>query len=113
MNFKIIEDAPYRASLMPAHISGEVANGTTSNYFKHTSPISRHVDYESIKILGQSLTKEQMITKFAEFISTAPTYGLKNGACTLDGRIQQASRIFNAMRKEGLIVEINDIESES
>jgi hypothetical protein len=96
--------APAKAKLMPVHPkSKNTGNGNTTKYLKHTAPIMRHFDYETLQLLGEVMTPKQMKLKFADFIRSYPGYGSKGGK---DYAPISASRAFGEMLKEGLIIPV-------
>lgn len=91
-----------KAMLMPDHPKGKNSgNGSTSRYFKHTSPGMIYFDYQTTKLFDKPMTRKQLGAEFSDIIRSYPGYGSKGGK---DYAPTQASRTYSTMFKEGLIV---------
>ena len=85
----------------PAQGSNQKRDGTTSMFLKHNTPIAMVTDYKMLRLVGQPMRKSVFVSKLADFIRSAPTYGSQGGG---DYAPTQANRIVGAMIKEGHIV---------
>lgn len=96
--------APYRAMQMPNHSAAGPRDGTTTGYCKHpdTEGAWRDFDYRTLRILGVSMTKAQMIDQFTKFVEEYKNFGTRGGTRS----DVSAKFAFNAMVKEGLILKI-------
>jgi hypothetical protein len=96
--------SPYKATLMPDHPKNKNSNnGKSTRYGKHKVPGMIWFDYKTLSILGQPMTKQEMINKFADFSRSYPKYGSKGGGDYAD---MQAKRCFSCMLNEGLILRV-------
>ena len=95
--------APYLSKQMPNHIPGVKQDGSTTRYFKHPSHHQMaEFDYKTVSILGQVMTRKEMIDLFTKFVSECRTFGIKGGKKPQD----TANRAFSCLLKEGLIVRV-------
>ena len=101
--YQVVKNVFNVAAKMPQHTPGVKPDGSTSNFGKHARKDSRWIDVHIETIEGQPMTESQLKEKIAEFLRSYPGYRSRGGT---DYAPQQADRIFSAMRKEGLIVEV-------
>ena len=109
LQYRVVRNVRKVASKMPCHPIDETGkevpcpNGTTSNFGKHTTLMFQWIDNRIETIEGNPMSKEDMLEQISSFVRSYPNYRKRGGS---DYAPQQAARIFSAMRKEGLIVEV-------
>ncbi len=109
IQYQVVRNVRKVASKMPCHPIDETGkevpcpNGTTSNFGKHTTRMFQWIDTQIEKIQGEPMNKEDMLEQISSFVRSYRNYRKRGGS---DYAPQQAARIFYAMRKEGLIVEV-------
>ena len=93
----------YMSMQMPKHTPGVKQNGSSTMYFKHPSGTQMaEFDYKTASILGQVMTRKEMIELFTQFVTECRTYGKRGGK---KPEIT-AYRAFSCLLKEGLIVRV-------
>ena len=102
LQYQVIQNVRQVANTMPDHVNN-ITDGTTSRFGKHTTPMFRWIDTQIENIQGKPMNKEDMLEQISSFVRSYRNYGKRGGS---DYAPQQAARIFYAMRKEGLIVEV-------
>ena len=102
IQYQVIQNVRRVASTMPDHVNN-ITDGTTSRFGKHTTRMFRWIDAQIENIQGKPMNKEDMLEQISSFVRSYPNYRKRGGS---DYAPQQAARIFSAMRKEGLIVEV-------
>ena len=103
IQYQVIQNVRRVASTMPDHVNN-ITDGTTSRFGKHTTRMFQWIDDRIENILqGKPMNKEDMLEQISSFVRSYPNYRKRGGS---DYAPQQAARIFYAMRKEGLIVEV-------
>lgn len=102
IQYQVIQNVRRVANTMPDHVNN-ITDGTTSRFGKHTTLMFQWIDDRIEKIQGKPMNKEDMLEQISSFVRSYPNYRKRGGS---DYAPQQAARIFYAMRKEGLIVEV-------
>jgi hypothetical protein len=91
--------APYKASQMTPRLGGAYVEGTT-DYCRQKTAFCRDFDYQTLSILGQAMTKGQMLELFKQFVRNSSGYGKRGG----DYAEHQANRYMSCFEKEGFII---------
>ena len=102
IQYQVIQNVLRVANTMPDHVNN-ITDGTTSRFGKHTTLMFQWIDTQIENIQGEPMNKEDMLEQISSFVRSYPNYRKRGGS---DYAPQQAARIFYAMRKEGLIVEV-------
>ena len=91
--------APFKASQMKPRAGGPYVEGTT-DYFRQGPGIHRDFDYQTISILGQAMTKAQMLDLFRQFVLNSKSYGKRGGNYVE----RQVNQYMSCLEKEGFII---------